>query len=100
MLDLKDPQYPEKNLGTLELSVTLSPKEDITDAVRNSCKITNFSKYRLLSFIRGQHFLSMPNTHPHRHVETRREVKISDIFCPTVNNNVMMSDHHANDLTS
>lgn len=35
MLDLKDPQYPEKNLGTLELSVTLSPKEDVTDAVRN-----------------------------------------------------------------
>uniref|UniRef100_A0A8C6WXP5 Multiple C2 domains, transmembrane 1a n=1 Tax=Neogobius melanostomus TaxID=47308 RepID=A0A8C6WXP5_9GOBI len=34
-LDLKDPQYPEHNLGGLELSVTLSPKEgDIRDAVR------------------------------------------------------------------
>uniref|UniRef100_A0A665T4N8 Multiple C2 domains, transmembrane 1a n=1 Tax=Echeneis naucrates TaxID=173247 RepID=A0A665T4N8_ECHNA len=26
-LDLKDPQYPEHNLGSLELAVTLSPKE-------------------------------------------------------------------------
>lgn len=35
-LDLKDPQYPENNLGTLDLSVTLSPKEgDLRDAVRN-----------------------------------------------------------------
>ncbi|KAM3867849.1 multiple C2 and transmembrane domain-containing protein 1 [Diretmus argenteus] len=32
-LDLKDPQYPDHNLGTLELSVTLSPKEgDIREA--------------------------------------------------------------------
>ncbi|GLD66869.1 multiple C2 and transmembrane domain-containing protein 1 isoform X1 [Lates japonicus] len=32
-LDLKDPQYPEHNLGSLELAVTLSPKEgDIRDA--------------------------------------------------------------------
>ncbi|XP_076010301.1 multiple C2 and transmembrane domain-containing protein 1 isoform X2 [Genypterus blacodes] len=32
-LDLKDPQYPENYLGTLELAVTLSPKEgDIKDA--------------------------------------------------------------------
>lgn len=33
-LDLKDPQYPEHNLGTLDLAVTLSPKDDIRDAVR------------------------------------------------------------------
>ncbi|XP_040011383.1 multiple C2 and transmembrane domain-containing protein 1-like isoform X4 [Xiphias gladius] len=26
-MDLKDPQYPEQNLGSLELAVTLSPKE-------------------------------------------------------------------------
>uniref|UniRef100_A0A8C9XCI6 Multiple C2 and transmembrane domain containing 1 n=1 Tax=Sander lucioperca TaxID=283035 RepID=A0A8C9XCI6_SANLU len=32
-LDLKDPQYPENNLGSLELAVTLSPKEgDVRDA--------------------------------------------------------------------
>ncbi|XP_057688749.1 multiple C2 and transmembrane domain-containing protein 1 isoform X2 [Corythoichthys intestinalis] len=32
-LDLKDPHYPEHNLGSLELSVTLSPREgDIRDA--------------------------------------------------------------------
>uniref|UniRef100_A0A3Q3VW59 C2 domain-containing protein n=1 Tax=Mola mola TaxID=94237 RepID=A0A3Q3VW59_MOLML len=32
-LELKDPQYPEDNLGSLELSVTLSPKEgDVRDA--------------------------------------------------------------------
>uniref|UniRef100_H3C6N3 Multiple C2 and transmembrane domain containing 1 n=1 Tax=Tetraodon nigroviridis TaxID=99883 RepID=H3C6N3_TETNG len=31
--DLKDPQYPDDNLGTLDLSVTLSPKEgDVRDA--------------------------------------------------------------------
>lgn len=34
-LDLKDPQYPENNLGSLELAVTLSPKEgELKDAVR------------------------------------------------------------------
>ncbi|CAL9708204.1 unnamed protein product [Knipowitschia caucasica] len=32
-LDLKDPHYPENNLGSLELAVTLSPKEgDLRDA--------------------------------------------------------------------
>ncbi|XP_024909023.1 multiple C2 and transmembrane domain-containing protein 1 isoform X2 [Cynoglossus semilaevis] len=39
-LDLKDPQYPEHNLGTLELAVTLSPKEgdfrDINQSMRLS----------------------------------------------------------------
>ncbi|XP_068995083.1 multiple C2 and transmembrane domain-containing protein 1 isoform X5 [Embiotoca jacksoni] len=36
-LDLKDPQYPEHNLGSLELAVTMSPKEgDVRDAVRNT----------------------------------------------------------------
>ena len=41
-LELKDPQYPDHDLGTLELSVTLSPKEgDMKDAVRNSCQITH-----------------------------------------------------------
>ncbi|KAM4577904.1 multiple C2 and transmembrane domain-containing protein 1 isoform 7-T7 [Fundulus diaphanus] len=35
-LDLKDPQYPEHNLGSLDLSVTLSPKEgDIRDAYQS-----------------------------------------------------------------
>ncbi|XP_071338731.1 multiple C2 and transmembrane domain-containing protein 1 isoform X5 [Trachinotus anak] len=35
-LDLKDPQYPEHNLGTLELAVTLSPKEgDVRDAYQS-----------------------------------------------------------------
>lgn len=57
-LDLKDPQYPDHDLGTLELSVTLSPKEgDMRDAVRNSCKIT--------------HLL---NTHHPRYVETLTEM--------------------------
>ncbi|XP_047446791.1 multiple C2 and transmembrane domain-containing protein 1 isoform X5 [Mugil cephalus] len=36
-LDLRDPQNPEHNLGSLELAVTLSPKEgDVRDAVRNT----------------------------------------------------------------
>ncbi|XP_035021815.1 multiple C2 and transmembrane domain-containing protein 1 isoform X2 [Hippoglossus stenolepis] len=35
-LDLKDPQYPEHNLGILDLSVTLSPKEgDIRDTYQS-----------------------------------------------------------------
>nr|XP_043881797.1 multiple C2 and transmembrane domain-containing protein 1 isoform X2 [Solea senegalensis] len=35
-LDLKDPQYPEHNLGTLDLGVTLSPKEgDFRDAYQS-----------------------------------------------------------------
>ncbi|XP_053276856.1 multiple C2 and transmembrane domain-containing protein 1 isoform X2 [Pleuronectes platessa] len=35
-LDLKDPQFPEHNLGILDLSVTLSPKEgDIRDAYQS-----------------------------------------------------------------
>ncbi|KAA8592892.1 hypothetical protein FQN60_018347, partial [Etheostoma spectabile] len=35
-LDLKDPQYPENNLGSLELAVTLSPKEgDVRDAYQS-----------------------------------------------------------------
>ncbi|XP_056275674.1 multiple C2 and transmembrane domain-containing protein 1 isoform X7 [Pseudoliparis swirei] len=35
-LDLKDPQYPEHNLGSLELVVTLSPKEgDMKDAYQS-----------------------------------------------------------------
>ncbi|KAG8012124.1 Multiple C2 and transmembrane domain-containing protein 1, partial [Nibea albiflora] len=35
-LDLKDPQYPEHNLGSLELAVTLSPKEgEMKDAYQS-----------------------------------------------------------------
>ncbi|XP_037831183.1 multiple C2 and transmembrane domain-containing protein 1 isoform X4 [Kryptolebias marmoratus] len=35
-LDLKDPQYPEQNLGSLELAVTLSPKEgDVKDTYQS-----------------------------------------------------------------
>uniref|UniRef100_A0A3Q3JDY8 C2 domain-containing protein n=1 Tax=Monopterus albus TaxID=43700 RepID=A0A3Q3JDY8_MONAL len=35
VLNLKDPQYPEHNLGTLDLAITLTPKEgDVRDAVR------------------------------------------------------------------
>ncbi|XP_044051195.1 multiple C2 and transmembrane domain-containing protein 1 isoform X3 [Siniperca chuatsi] len=35
-LDLKDPQYPEHNLGSLELAVILSPKEgDMRDAYQS-----------------------------------------------------------------
>ncbi|XP_055775434.1 multiple C2 and transmembrane domain-containing protein 1-like isoform X2 [Salvelinus fontinalis] len=41
-LDLEDPQYPEHNLGTLELAVTLSPKEgdfrEATMLLKRSCK--------------------------------------------------------------
>uniref|UniRef100_A0A8D3CTB3 Multiple C2 and transmembrane domain containing 1 n=1 Tax=Scophthalmus maximus TaxID=52904 RepID=A0A8D3CTB3_SCOMX len=40
-LDLKDPQYPEHNLGSLELAVTLSPKDgDFRDAVRKLCDLS------------------------------------------------------------
>uniref|UniRef100_A0A3B4V2Q0 Multiple C2 and transmembrane domain containing 1 n=1 Tax=Seriola dumerili TaxID=41447 RepID=A0A3B4V2Q0_SERDU len=41
-LELKDPQYPEHNLGSLELAVTLSPKEgDVRDAVRKLCELSS-----------------------------------------------------------
>ncbi|XP_041855709.1 multiple C2 and transmembrane domain-containing protein 1 isoform X3 [Melanotaenia boesemani] len=47
-LDLKDPQYPEHNLGSLELAVTLSPKEgdmrDTTMLLRRNWKRS--SKYQ------------------------------------------------------
>ncbi|XP_049435914.1 multiple C2 and transmembrane domain-containing protein 1 isoform X5 [Epinephelus fuscoguttatus] len=47
-LDLKDPQYPEHNLGSLELAVTLSPKEgemkDATMLLRRNWKRS--SKYQ------------------------------------------------------
>uniref|UniRef100_A0A8D3EAY6 Multiple C2 and transmembrane domain containing 1 n=1 Tax=Scophthalmus maximus TaxID=52904 RepID=A0A8D3EAY6_SCOMX len=57
-LDLKDPQYPEHNLGSLELAVTLSPKDgDFRDAVRKLCDLSlrlHFlliqRKYRFLSY--------------------------------------------------
>ncbi|XP_019131491.2 multiple C2 and transmembrane domain-containing protein 1 [Larimichthys crocea] len=51
-LDLKDPQYPEHNLGSLELAVTLSPKEgDVRDATmllrRNWKRSSKYQSMRL-----------------------------------------------------
>ncbi|KAM6930283.1 multiple C2 and transmembrane domain-containing protein 1 isoform 3-T3 [Xenentodon cancila] len=51
-LDLKDPQYPEHNLGSLELAVTLSPKEgDAKDATmllrRNWKRSSKYQSMRL-----------------------------------------------------
>ncbi|XP_055017373.1 multiple C2 and transmembrane domain-containing protein 1 isoform X2 [Boleophthalmus pectinirostris] len=51
-LDLKDPQYPEHNLGSLELAVTLSPKEgDMRDATlllrRNWKRTSKYQSMRL-----------------------------------------------------
>ncbi|CAG00396.1 unnamed protein product, partial [Tetraodon nigroviridis] len=51
-LDLKDPQYPDDNLGTLDLSVTLSPKEgDVRDATmllrRNWKRSSKYQSMRL-----------------------------------------------------
>ncbi|XP_060893941.1 multiple C2 and transmembrane domain-containing protein 1 isoform X3 [Labrus mixtus] len=50
-LDLKDPQYPENNLGSLELAVTLSPKEDMRDATmllrRNWKRSSKYQSMRL-----------------------------------------------------
>ncbi|XP_062272704.1 multiple C2 and transmembrane domain-containing protein 1-like isoform X6 [Scomber scombrus] len=51
-LDLKDPQYPEHNLGSLELAVTLSPKEgDLRDATmllrRNWKRSSKYQSMRL-----------------------------------------------------
>ncbi|KAJ8285476.1 hypothetical protein GJAV_G00027220 [Gymnothorax javanicus] len=40
-LDLKDPQYPDHNLGTLDLAVTLSPKEgDFREAQQQSMRLS------------------------------------------------------------
>uniref|UniRef100_A0A669CH38 Multiple C2 and transmembrane domain containing 1 n=1 Tax=Oreochromis niloticus TaxID=8128 RepID=A0A669CH38_ORENI len=51
-LDLKDPQYPEHNLGSLELSITLTPKEgDVRDATmllrRNWKRSSKYQSMRL-----------------------------------------------------
>uniref|UniRef100_A0A7N6FD95 C2 domain-containing protein n=1 Tax=Anabas testudineus TaxID=64144 RepID=A0A7N6FD95_ANATE len=51
-LDLKDPQYPEQNLGSLELSVTVSPKEaDVRDSTmllrRNWRRSSKYQSMRL-----------------------------------------------------
>ncbi|XP_030273067.1 multiple C2 and transmembrane domain-containing protein 1 isoform X5 [Sparus aurata] len=51
-LDLKDPQYPENNLGSLDLAVTLSPKEgDVKDATmllrRNWKRSSKYQSMRL-----------------------------------------------------
>ncbi|XP_072244239.1 multiple C2 and transmembrane domain-containing protein 1 isoform X4 [Leuresthes tenuis] len=40
-LDLKDPQYPEHNLGSLELAVTLSPKEGDTKDAYQSMRLSD-----------------------------------------------------------
>lgn len=51
-LELKDPQYPEHNLGSLELAVTLSPKEgDIRDAVRKLCQPLSYGRFIFLIFL-------------------------------------------------
>lgn len=86
-LDLKDPQYPDHDLGTLELSVTLSPKEgDMRDAVRNSCKITFISVYSKC-------------TSPHICQNQNRTV-LSDLIYPnTQKKSNITSAHHVNKLT-
>ena len=49
-LDLKDPQYPENNLGSLDLAVTLTPKEgDVKDAVRKLYKLSQYYSFISLS---------------------------------------------------
>uniref|UniRef100_A0A3B4Y2R2 Multiple C2 and transmembrane domain containing 1 n=1 Tax=Seriola lalandi dorsalis TaxID=1841481 RepID=A0A3B4Y2R2_SERLL len=51
-LDLKDPQYPEHNLGSLELAVTLSPKEgDVRDAVRKLYELSSQITHSSLSHV-------------------------------------------------
>uniref|UniRef100_A0A8C9XBJ0 Multiple C2 and transmembrane domain containing 1 n=1 Tax=Sander lucioperca TaxID=283035 RepID=A0A8C9XBJ0_SANLU len=53
-LDLKDPQYPENNLGSLELAVTLSPKEgDVRDAVRKLYTLIHLSFFLKAQLWRG-----------------------------------------------
>uniref|UniRef100_A0A8C7CDU0 Multiple C2 and transmembrane domain containing 1 n=1 Tax=Oncorhynchus kisutch TaxID=8019 RepID=A0A8C7CDU0_ONCKI len=43
-LDLEDPQYPEHNLGTLELAVTLSPKEGDFREAHSSMRLSDVHK--------------------------------------------------------
>ncbi|KAM6965606.1 multiple C2 and transmembrane domain-containing protein 1 isoform 2-T2 [Aplochiton taeniatus] len=40
-LDLKDPQYPEQNLGTLELAVTLTPKDGDSWEAHQSMRLSD-----------------------------------------------------------
>lgn len=57
-LDLKDPQYPEHDLGSLELAVTVSPKEgDVRDSVRNRFEPFSLTTPSLhLLFVQGNDF--------------------------------------------
>lgn len=79
-LDLKDPQYPDHDLGTLELSVTLSPKEgDMRDAVRNSSKITQpfifvYDKYTSPQICRNQNRNVLSDLSKHNKSPTRLHI--------------------------
>uniref|UniRef100_A0A8C7CDR6 Multiple C2 and transmembrane domain containing 1 n=1 Tax=Oncorhynchus kisutch TaxID=8019 RepID=A0A8C7CDR6_ONCKI len=70
-LDLEDPQYPEHNLGTLELAVTLSPKEgDFREAVSPRCRSLSLS----LSSVKSLFWL--PPNHP---FEQHSSMRLSDV---------------------
>uniref|UniRef100_A0A671Y1M9 Multiple C2 and transmembrane domain containing 1 n=1 Tax=Sparus aurata TaxID=8175 RepID=A0A671Y1M9_SPAAU len=70
-LDLKDPQYPENNLGSLDLAVTLSPKEgDVKDAVRNLYELLLDSFYSFTSLF----LLSMRLSDVHRKAQLWRGI--------------------------
>ncbi len=63
-LDLKDPQYPEHNLGSLELSVILSPKEgDMRDAVRKLYELSVRLLIHVSLFLHTLHFLLSQRNH-------------------------------------
>uniref|UniRef100_A0A671Y8E5 Multiple C2 and transmembrane domain containing 1 n=1 Tax=Sparus aurata TaxID=8175 RepID=A0A671Y8E5_SPAAU len=75
-LDLKDPQYPENNLGSLDLAVTLSPKEgDVKDAVRNLYELLLDSFYSFTSlFLLAQTYQSMRLSDVHRKAQLWRGI--------------------------
>nr|XP_029500701.1 multiple C2 and transmembrane domain-containing protein 1-like isoform X2 [Oncorhynchus nerka] len=61
-LDLEDPQYPEHNLGTLELAVTLSPKEgDFREAQHSSMRLSDV--HRKAQLWRGIVSISLIEAH-------------------------------------
>uniref|UniRef100_A0A669BPB6 Multiple C2 and transmembrane domain containing 1 n=1 Tax=Oreochromis niloticus TaxID=8128 RepID=A0A669BPB6_ORENI len=78
-LDLKDPQYPEHNLGSLELSITLTPKEgDVRDAVRN-LEIYNNSDYSFISVFSCIHHKSSFSGGNHSFILLYQSMRLSDV---------------------
>lgn len=81
-LELKDPQYPEHNLGSLELAVILSPKEgDTRDAVRKLYELSVRLLIHVSLFLHTLRFLLIQGESFFSIHVTPREGIICLIYC-------------------